>query len=342
MLHGMQISVTDLAARIGGTVEGNGTLPLAGIASIPRAKSSDVTFVGSTKHCAAAEASAAGAIIVPRNGPASGKPLIRVDNPKSALARALAVFHPPRRYPATIHPTAQLGADVKLGNDLFIGEYAVVRDGAMIGDRTVIEAGCFVGEGAVLGADCLLYPGVKLYHAVKIGRGVIIHAGAVIGSDGFGYAQERGQHVKIPQIGDVIIGDDVEIGANTTIDRAMIDSTIIHRGTKIDNLVQIAHDVTIGECSIIVAQVGIAGSCEIGRNVTLAGQVGVGDHRNIGDNAVVGGGAGVTDDLPADSVVWGTPAQPMLQYKRQLVALRRLPKVLWKLAQRGILDDGSG
>jgi len=339
MLHGMQISVTDLAERIGGTVEGNGTVRLEGIASIPRAQSNDVTFVGSARHCAAAEASAAGAIIVPRNGPASSKPLIRVDHPKSALARALAVFHPPRRYPAAIHPTAQLGADVKLGNDVFIGEYAVVRDGAAIGDRTVIEAGCFVGEGAVLGADCLLYPGVTLYHEVKIGRGVIIHAGTVIGSDGFRYVQEGGQHIKIPQVGDVIIGDDVEIGANTTIDRAMIDSTIIHRGTKIDNLVQIAHDVTIGDCSIIVAQVGIAGGCEIGRNVTLAGQVGVADHCNIGDHAVVGGAAVVTDDLPAHAVAWGTPAQPMLQYKRQLVALKRLPTVLRKLAQRGILDD---
>jgi UDP-3-O-[3-hydroxymyristoyl] glucosamine N-acyltransferase len=337
----MQISVNDLAVRIGGAVEGNGMLALAGIASIPRARSRDVTFAGSAKQCAAAEASAAGAIIVPQNGPASSKALIRVDNPKSALARALAVFHPPRRYPATIHPTAQLGADVKLGADVFIGEYAVVRDGAVIGDRTVVEAGCFVGEGAVLGADCVLYPGVKLYPAVKIGRGVVIHAGAVIGSDGFGYVQEDGQHFKIPQVGDVIIDDDVEIGANTTIDRAMMDSTIIRRGTKIDNLVQVAHDVTIGECSIIVAQVGIAGSCEIGRNVTLAGQVGVVDHCNIGGNAVVGGGAVVTDDLPANAVVWGTPAQPIRQYKRQLVALRRLPKVLWKLAQRGILDDGT-
>jgi UDP-3-O-[3-hydroxymyristoyl] glucosamine N-acyltransferase len=218
----------------------------------------------------------------------------------------------------------------------------VVRDGAAVGDRTVIEAGCFVGEGAVLGTECLLYPGVKVYHGVKIGRGVIIHAGAVIGSDGFGYVQEDGQHVKIPHVGDVIIGDDVEIGANTTIDRAMIESTVIRRGTKINNLAYIAHDVTIGECAIVIAQVGIAGGCDIGRNVILAIQAGVVDHRTIGDNAVVGGGAVVTDDLPANAVVWGTPAQPMLQYKRQLVALRRLPKVLRNLARRGILDDGNG
>lgn len=337
----MQISVNDLAARVGGTVEGNGSLSLAGIASIPRAQSSDVSFVGSTKDRAAAEASAAGALIVPRDGPPSGKPLIRVDNPKLAFALALAIFHPPHRYPATLHPTAQLGANVKLGEHLFIGENVVVRDGAVIGNRTVIEAGCFVGEGAVIGDDCLLHPGVKLYHAVKIGHRAIIHAGAVIGSDGFGYVEEDGQHRKIPHVGDVIVADDVEIGANTTIDRAMLDSTVIHRGVKIDNLVQIGHDVTIGESSIIVAQVGIAGGCKIGRNVVLAGQVGVGHHRTIGDHAAVGGGSGVTDDLPANCVVWGTPAQPIVQYKRQLVALRRLPNVLRKLARRGILDDGK-
>ena len=198
-----------------------------------------------------------------------------------------------------------------------------------------------MGEAAVLGADCLLYPGVTIYHDVKIGRGVIIHAGVVIGSDGFGYVQEDGQHFKIPHVGEVIVGDDVEIGANTAIDRAMMDATVIHRGTKIDNLVQISHDVTIGEYSIVVAQVAIGGCCDVGKHVVLAGQVGVADHCTIGDNAAVGGGSVVIDDLPANAVVWGTPAQPMWQYKRQLVALQRLPKVMRTLAQRGVLSDGQ-
>jgi UDP-3-O-[3-hydroxymyristoyl] glucosamine N-acyltransferase len=338
----MQISVDDLASRIGGTVEGSGRLSLTGIASIARAQPSEVTFAGNRRDCAAADASAAGALIGPHDGPPSCKPVIRVAHPKAALARALAVFHPPRRYPASIHPSAQIGATVKLGQDLFIGEHAVVRDGAVIGDRTVIEAGCFVGEDATVGDDCRLYPGVTVYPSVKIGHRAILHAGAVIGSDGFGYVQVDGQRQKIPHVGDVIVEDDVEIGANTTIDRAMLDSTVIRRGAKIDNLVQIGHDVTIGESSIVVAQVGVGGSSRVGGNVVLYGQVGVRDHCTIGDRAVVAGGSVVAGDLPDDLVAWGFPAQPMLQFKRQLVALRRLPNLLRTVARRGLVDVVKG
>jgi len=327
----VQISVSELAGKIGGQVEGDGSQLVSGIAPIPRAGKTDVTFAESDKHFAAAAACAAAAVIVPTKAELPGKTLIRVANPRAVFARTLQVFFPARKYPGQIHPTAQLGRDVTLGADVYIGEYAVLRDGVVVGNRTVIEAHCFVGEGTTLGDDCLLYPGVKLYHRLRIGHRVIIHAGSVLGSDGFGYAQEAGQHIKIPQLGDVIVEDDVEIGANVTIDRATMDSTVIKRGTKIDNLVQIAHNVTIGESSIIIAQAGVAGSVQVGKNVTLAGQAGIGDHLKIGDNSVIAAQAGVMSDLEPGSIVVGAPAQPVKQFFRQVAALRKLPDLLRKL-----------
>ena len=331
----MHIKVHDLAARLGGQVEGDGNLQLTGLAPIPRAQASDVTFAENPKHCAAAEGCAAAAVIVPLNAPASRKTLIRVKNPRAAFARALAVFHPPRQYPAQIHPTAQLGRNAQLGEGVFVGEYVVLRDNVAVGNRTVIEAHSVVGEGSSLGNDCLLYPNVTIYHGIRIGNRVIIHAGSVIGSDGFGYVQDGAERLKIPQVGDVVIEDDVEIGANVTIDRATMDSTIIRRGTKIDNLVQIAHNVTLGQNCTIISQVGIAGSVQIGDNVTLAGQVGIADHLKIGSNSVVGAQSGVAEDVPPNSVMFGTPAQPMMQTKRQIIALRKLPGLLRKLGKEG-------
>ncbi len=334
----MHIKVHDLAARLGGQVEGDGNLQLTGLAPIPRAQASDVTFAENPKHCAVAEGCGAAAVIVPLNAPASRKTLIRVKNPRAAFARALAVFHPPRQYPAQIHPTAQLGRNARLGEGVFVGEYVVLGDNVAVGNRTVIEAHCVIGEGSNLGDDCLLYPNVTIYHGIRIGNRVIIHAGSVIGSDGFGYVQDGADRLKIPQVGDVLIEDDVEIGANVTIDRATMDSTIIRRGTKIDNLVQIAHNVTLGQNCTIISQVGIAGSVQIGDNVTLAGQAGIADHLKIGSNSVVGAQSGVAEDVPANSVMFGTPAQPMMQTKRQIIALRKLPELLRKLAQRGFID----
>ena len=320
----MQTTVTALAGHVGGAVEGDGTRVITGIAPIPRAGNADVTFAETDKHVAAAGRSAAAAIIVPADATLAGKTLIRVANPRAAFARALQFFFPARKYPGQIHPTAQIGKNVKLGQDVFVGEYAVLRDGVVAGNRTVIEAQCFVGEGTTLGNDCLIYPGVKLYPGVRAGDRVTIHAGSVIGSDGFGYVLESGRHLKVPQTGGVILEDDVEIGANVTIDRATMDATIIKAGTKIDNLVQIAHNVTIGENSLLVAHVAIAGSVQIGKNVTLAGQSGVADHIKIGDGSIVLGQAGVIEDLPPGSIVWGTPAIPRKQEMRQKIALRKL------------------
>ena len=331
----MPITVHALATQIGGQVEGDPNIQLSGIAPIPRAQASDITFAENPKHCAAAEAGIAAAIIVPVSAPASRKTLIRVANPRAAFARALAVFHPPRPYPAQVHPTAQLGRNVRLGEGVFVGEYTILRDNVTVGNRTVIEAHCVVGGGSRLGDDCLLYPNVTIYHDIRIGNRVAIHAGSVIGSDGFGYVQDGAERLKIPQVGDVVIEDDVEIGANVTIDRATMDSTLIKRGTKIDNLVQIAHNVTLGRNCIVIAQVGIAGSVQIGDNVTLAGQAGIADHLKIGADSVVAAQSGVAEDLPPRSVVFGTPAQPVMQTKRQIIALRKLPELLRKLSKEG-------
>ena len=329
----MPITVQDLAAQIGGKVEGDPTIQLTGIAPIPHAQVTEVTFAETTKHSVAAESCAAAAVIVPLGSPASGKTLIRVKNPRAAFARALAIFCPPRLYPAQVHPTAQLGQNVRLGEGVFVGEYAVLRDNVTVGNRTVIDAHCFIGEDSRLGDDCLLYPNVTIYHNIRIGNRVGIHAGSVIGSDGFGYVQDGAERLKIPQVGNVIIEDDVEIGANVAIDRATMDSTIIRRWTKIDNLVQIAHNVTVGQNCIVISQTGIAGSVEIGDNVTLAGQAGIADHLKIGANSVVGAQSGVAWDLPPGSIVWGTPAQPAMQTKRQMAALRKLPDLLRKLGK---------
>jgi UDP-3-O-[3-hydroxymyristoyl] glucosamine N-acyltransferase len=329
----MPITVQDLATQIGGKVEGDANVQLTGIAPIPQAKATEVTFAENAKHCAAAEGCAAAAIIVPLNASTSKKTLIRVKNPRAAFALTLAIFNPPRSYPAQIHPTAQLGRNVRFGEGVFVGEYAVLRDNVTVGNRTVIETHCVIGEGTVLGDDCLLHPNVTIYHSIRIGNRVGIHAGSVIGSDGFGYIQDGADRLKIPQVGNVIIEDDVEIGANVAIDRATMNSTIIRRWTKIDNLVQIAHNVTLGQNCLIVSQAGVAGSVEIGDNVTLAGQAGIADHLKIGANSIVAAQSGVSEDLPPGSIVFGTPAQPAMQTKRQIIALRKLPELLRKLGK---------
>jgi UDP-3-O-[3-hydroxymyristoyl] glucosamine N-acyltransferase len=234
-----------------------------------------------------------------------------------------------------------IGGGVQLGDLVHVGAYAVVKAGARIGARSAVDSGVTVGEGAVIGEDCVIHPRVTLYPGVVIGNRVSIHAGAVIGSDGFGYVTDAGQHLKIPQVGNVVIEDDVEIGANTTIDRATLGSTVIKRGAKIDNLVQIAHNNTIGEHCLIAAQAGLAGSVTLGKYVMLGGQVGIADHKKIGDQVMIGAQGGVIGDIPAKSVVWGTPTQPNREWLRQLAALRRLPEIIKNLAAQGLLGPAS-
>ena len=323
----MKLTVGDLAKHLGGELDGSGDAEVKGISPVNQVKAGDVTFAENEKYFAFAEQSPAAAIIVPLEIKKSTKPLIRIKNPKVALAKILAMFFPPAKYAAGVHPTAFVGNNVKLGKDVHIGPNAVVKDGATIGDRTAIDAGAVIGLDSVIGTDCLIHSNATIYHKVRIGNRVIIHSGTVVGSDGFGYVWDDKTRLKVPQVGTVIIEDDVEIGANAAIDRATIGITLIKRGTKIDNLVQIGHNVVIGENGTVCGLVGVAGSCTIGNNVTLAGQVGMADHIKIGDNVTVGAQSGVKDDLPPGHVYLGSPAVPASTAARQYAVWGRLPEL---------------
>lgn len=347
----MSITAQQLAAHLKGDLRGDGSAEITGVASVADARACTVTFAETPKHFATALKSEASVVIVFADvlnakrlaeaglvaSDLQGKTLICVKNPRAAFAHTLELFFPyPIRKPG-VHPTTVVGRGVQLGANVYLGPYVVVGDDVRIGAHTVIEAGVTIGEGTIVGGNCLVYPRVTIYPRVVLGNRVIVHAGTVIGSDGFGYVPDNGKHLKIPQIGNVIIEDDVEIGANTTIDRAALGSTVVKKGTKIDNLVQVAHNNTIGEHCLIAAQTGLAGSVTLGNYVVLAGQVGVKDHVAIGDQSIVGGQAAIIGDLPPKAVVWGTPAQPHREWLRQLAALKRLPEIIKTLTQKGML-----
>lgn len=316
-----------LAERIGCRLEGDGGIEVIGVRALEEAGPADLTFVTDARRIAQLQASRAGAVILPESVSALDRPALRTSNPYLALARALAAFHPADRLVPGIHATAVVAADARVDAGASIGPFCVISSGAEIGAGTLMDAQVFVGANVGIGRDCRVFPQVTLRERTQLGDRVTVHAGAVIGADGFGYAREGARYVKIPQVGRVILEDDVEIGANVTIDRATLGATRIGRGTKIDNLVQIAHNVQVGEDTVIVAQVGISGSSQIGRRVTLAGQVGVVDHVRIGDNVVVGAQSGVTKDIPEGAIVLGSPAVPHLEFKRLLAATARLPQL---------------
>ena len=326
-----------LAERIGCRLDGDGAIDVAAIRALDEAGPADLTFLTDAKRVALVSTSRAAAVILPDSAPAVDRPALRTPNPHLALARALAELHPAARVAAGIHPSAMVAADARVDAGASIGPLCVISSGAEIGAGTVLDAQVFVGANVRIGRDSRIFPHVTLREGTQLGARVTVHAGAVIGADGFGYAREGARYVKIPQIGRVVLEDDVEIGANVTIDRATLGATRIGRGTKIDNLVQIAHNVQVGEDTVIVAQVGIAGSSQIGSRVTLAGQVGVVDHVRIGDDVVVGAQAGVANDIPPRTVALGSPAVPHLEFKRQLAATARLPllgKTLRALEER--------
>ena len=327
----MKISARILAQRLRGSVEGDGDVELTGVASISRACATDVTFAESPQSCAEAFANPAGVVLVPRGAPPSSRTLIRVENSREAFAVTMTIFHSPQLYTAGIDPSARIAEKAHLGEGVYIGPNVVVGTGASIGDNTVVLANSVLAEGVIVGADCVLHPNTTYYSNVRLGNRVIVHSGTVIGSDGFGYARRASGIVKMPQVGGVIIGDDVELGANVCIDRATMNSTIIGSGTKIDNQVQIAHNVIIGRNCLIAGQCGIGGSTRLGDNVTLGGAVAVVDHVEIGENAIVGALSLVTKNVPVGTTVWGIPAQPGMAAKRQNAALRRLPEALKKM-----------
>jgi UDP-3-O-[3-hydroxymyristoyl] glucosamine N-acyltransferase len=334
----MKRSLQQIAEAVGARLIGDKHVEISGVASMESASPDDLIFVEDKKHLAAALQSRAGAVIAGEfaSSERSDRPLLLSDQPKLAFARAARFLQqssfpngnsPQRtvRQSAVIHPSAGLGSGV------VAEERAVVAEHAQIGENTRIGAGCVVGAGVKIGRDCEIYPNVTIYPGSTLGDRVIVHAGTVLGSDGFGYVRDRktGHYEKFPQVGRLFIEDDVEIGANTTIDRGALDETRIRRGAKIDNLVHIGHNCKIGENVVIAAQTGLSGSIVIEDNVVLGGQVGIGEHARIEEGVMLGGQGGVLPNkvLRGKGVAfWGTPAQPVREYLKQLAALARLAK----------------
>lgn len=326
--------VRELAEWLGTTFEGDGEKEITGVGSLESAGVADMAFASGRKGVTQALQSAAGCLAVPEDyANAQGRTIVRARDPRAAFARVAGLFHPPPPVEPGVHPTAVVGAGAVLGEAVSIGPHVAIGDGARIGARTRVAAGCTIGRQVSLGDDCVLHPRVSIYDNVDIGHRVILHSGCVIGADGFGFVMAGDHYEKFPQIGRVSIGDDVEIGANSCVDRGRFGKTRIGRGTKIDNLVQIGHNVVIGDRCIICGGCGIAGSTVVGDNVTIAGQVGIAGHLTIGDNAVIGAQAGVAHDVPAGAGVLGAPAVDHRQYKRMLVALQRLPDLLARIRE---------
>ncbi|MSU61780.1 MAG: UDP-3-O-(3-hydroxymyristoyl)glucosamine N-acyltransferase [Pedosphaera sp.] len=329
----MIFTADEIARQIEGKVLGNGALLLTGFSAAGTARPGDLTFAENEIFFARAEQSAAAAILVDGDFTSAGKVIIKVANSRIAFAKVLTIFFPEPVFPHGIHPAAVVAATAQIDPSAHIGPHCVIEDHVRIGARCVALAGDFIGARSTLGDDVILYPGVTLYPRTQIGSRVRIHVGAVVGSDGFGYVLDGGVHRKIPQIGHVIIHDDVEIGANVTIDRGALGPTVIGKGTKIDNLVQIAHNVITGDHCLIVAQAGIAGSTRLGHYVTLAGQTGIAGHLKIGNKVVVSAQSGVMHEIPDGEKWLGSPAQPDRQAKRQMIALQQLPELLRRVAE---------
>jgi UDP-3-O-[3-hydroxymyristoyl] glucosamine N-acyltransferase len=329
----MPYTVAEIAKLLNGNVIGDQSLPLNGFAPADRAESGDLTFAENDTYFERAEQSAASAILVDGEFTSKSKTLIRVPNARIAFAKAVAIFFPEPVFPAAIHSTAVIAETAQIDPTAHIGPFCVVSDGANIGPRSVLRGGNHIGASCKLGEEVHLFPNVVLYAGTEIGNRVRIHAGSVIGADGFGYVFDAGVHRKVTQIGHVIIRDDVEIGANVTIDRGALGPTVIGRGTKIDNLVQIAHNVSLGEHCLIVSQAGIAGSTKLGNYVVLGGQVGLAGHLKIGDRASVAAQSGVMHNIPEGEKWFGYPAQPDRQTKRQIIAVHQLPELIRRVAE---------
>ncbi len=328
------LRLQQIAEWVGGELVGDSTVTITGVAGIKEAKSGDITFLSNPKYLSHLEETQASAIITPGEVVFPKKPIVRTKNPSQAFTQVVSYFSPSKNIKSPgVDPAAVVGESVRLGKDVHVGPNAVIEKGAVIGDRSVIEASVFIGRDSSVGSDTHIYPNVTVREETQIGSRVIIHSGTVIGSDGFGYETIDGEHLKIPQTGIVKIEDDVEIGANVCIDRGRFQETRIGKGTKIDNLVQIAHNVVIGTNCLIVSQAGISGSTELGKNVVIAGQAGIVGHIKLGDNVIVGAQSGVPKSVPDNSVVLGGPAKPIMDEKRQYVLLARLPELFKEVAE---------
>jgi UDP-3-O-[3-hydroxymyristoyl] glucosamine N-acyltransferase len=329
----MPYTASEIAQRLGGEVVGDTALALDGFAPADRAQSGDLTFAENESYFARAEQSAASAVLIDGPYTSTRKTLIRVPNARVAFAKVLPLFFPEPVFPAGVHPTAIVPPSALVDPTAHIGPYCVLGDRVRIGPRSVLQGSNHVGSDCHLGDEVNLFPNVTLYPNTEVGKRVRIHSGTVVGSDGFGYVLDNGTHRKVPQIGNVIICDDVEIGANVAVDRGALGPTIIGKGTKIDNLVQVAHNVTIGEHCIIVGQAGIAGSTKLGNYVILGGQVGLAGHLKIGNRVSVGAQSGVMTNIPDGEKWLWSPAQPDRQAKRQVIALQQLPELVRRVKE---------
>ena len=325
----MEFTAMELAISIGAQLEGDAHLRVSGCASVASAGPTDVVYVDSPKHLDAAARSRAACVVLGAEMALAGKTLLRAKNPRLAFAKAIGLMMPAEIIAEGIHATALVAPTAKLAEGVGVGPYTVIEEGVEVGSGSQIGAHCYVGRGAKVGAGCRIYPRVTLYSSVRLGANVVVHSGTVIGSDGFGFVPTENGYEKFPQRGTVEIADDVEIGANTTIDRGALDATRIGRGVKIDNLVQIAHNNEIGEHTVIAGQAGIAGSSSIGKNVIIGGQVGISDHCRIGDGAILVSQSGVAAGkvIRPGMMMFGSPVRPMEKAVEIIGLMGRLPEL---------------
>lgn len=320
-------TLAELAEIAGGRLNGDGSAEISRVASLETAREREISFV--EKEELPASTNASGLIVPEKFSAETSCPQIRVKNPKLAFAKIAAVLHPPKKRVPEIHPTAVVAQSARIGSGVFIGAFVCVGENSSVGDGTQIRAGAKIADRVTVGKNCVIHPNVFLEDGVRVGNNVILHGGVVVGTDGFGYVRDAdGAYVKFPQIGTVVIEDDVEIGANSCIDRGALGVTRIGKGTKIDNLVQIAHNVDIGERVVIAAQTGISGSTVIEDDCVIGGQVGFGDHTRVLTGAIIGSKAGILPGkIVRAGVWWGVPVQPLDEYKRQNAMVKGLPRL---------------
>ncbi|MGH9356315.1 MAG: UDP-3-O-(3-hydroxymyristoyl)glucosamine N-acyltransferase [Terriglobia bacterium] len=327
--------VDEIARLVGGTAHGEESRNIEGVAHLESASLPDLAFADGEREIARATLSQAGCLLVPQGTPLPGRTFITVAAPKIAFIEAAEALKAPRRCVPGVHPTAVISPQARLSAEVCVGPHVVIEAGASVGECTALGAGVFLGEGAEVGSHCMLHSHVSLYPGARVGNRVVLHSGAVIGGDGFGYVLAGGRYRKFPQIGGVVVEDEVEIGCNTTIDRGSLGVTVIGFGTKIDNLVQIAHNVRIGRHCVIAAQTGISGSSEIGDYVVIGGQAGIGEHVRIESRASLGGQAGVLPGkvVREGSVFWGTPARPLAEFKKLYAHVASIPELARKVRE---------
>ena len=323
----MELRLKDIARILDGTIDGDEDTVISNISGIEDAKEGDITFVANPKYIKYIEQTNASAIVCSPDISSESKNLLKVKNPYLAYAKAITFLNPPREETGTVDERAFIGKDVKLGKNVTIYPFAFIGDGSTIGDNTTIYPNCFLGRKVKIGNNTFLHPNVTIREECIVGNNVIINSGAIIGSDGFGFAPDGAKKFKIPQLGIVQIDDDVEIGACTAIDRATMGKTWIKRGAKLDNLIQVAHNCTIGEDSIIIAHTGISGSTHIGDRVTMAGQSATAGHVKIGNDVTVGARGGIAVDVPPGQTVSGAPHMPHRDWLRSTLIFRKLPEM---------------